>query len=275
MKYLLSNSGKHAGATVAVAVLGAFAPIALGSDNVTVVRHLSVRTFVLRAQPSSRTVLPGSVARYRIAIRRTSFRGPVALWVGSGLPAFAYARFAPSTTRRSITTLIVATSARSRPGRYRLRLKATSAGTSRGVAVTLTIAGNHGRGAAGPIPSAPFTIAGDASNLELGVAHALDLSVTNPNPVPLVLGSLIVGGQTVDAPRATASLPCTLADFSVQQFSGPYPVIVPAASTSTLSSLGIPSAQWPQVAIIARPVDQDGCKSATLTLTYSGNATLG
>jgi hypothetical protein len=276
MMHLLSSKGRPAGATVAVALLGTFVAIVLGSDNMRLVRDSPPRTFALGAEPWSRTIAPGSATRYRITIRRTRFRGrAVALWEGGGLPPHAYARFLPLTTRRSSATLIVTTSPRTRPGRYRLRLQATSGSTSRGIAVTLTIVGSRGRGVAKPTPSAPFRIGGNANNLELGVTQPLDLSLTNPNSVPLSVGSLIASAKSVDAPRATPSLPCTLADFSLQQFSGPYPVILPASSTRTLSALGLPSAEWPQLAILARPINQDGCQGATLNLSYSGNATLG
>jgi hypothetical protein len=81
--------------------------------------------------------------------------------------------------------------------------------------------------------------------------------------------------QCVSAPNATPSLPCTLADFVLQQLSGRYPLTVPAASTTSLAALGLPSTEWPQVAIIDRTTDQDGCRGATVTLGYAAAAMLG
>ena len=61
----------------------------------------------------------------------------------------------------------------------------------------------------------------------------------------------------------------------MQQYSGTFPLTVPASSTRSLAQLGVQPAFWPQVSIINRPTDQDGCQGATVTLAYSGSATLG
>jgi hypothetical protein len=78
--------------------------------------------------------------------------------------------------------------------------------------------------------------------------------------------------SNVTAPGQDAAHPCTAEDFSVQQFSGPYGFQLPESSNNTLASLGIPESQWPRVAMVDRPVNQDGCKGASLTLDFAGSA---
>ena len=107
------------------------------------------------------------------------------------------------------------------------------------------------------------------------MAQALNLAITNPNHLRLSVRSLTVSVQGVSAPNATRSLPCACADFLVIQFSGRYLLIVPAANARTLVALGVPSREWPQVAILDRPLDQDGCQGASVTLFYAGTARLG
>lgn len=220
--------------------------------------------------PASRRIAPRSRARYTVGIRRRRWRGTVRLWIGQGLPAGAYARFVPATTRRSGSMLIVITSAHTPPGTYRLRLRAAGRSRSAMRIVTMRITGH---GSVGPVSSAPFAIAGDAGVLEPGVSQPLDLSLTNPNKAPLAVYNLAVSIASVNAPNASPALPCTLADFSVQQFTGAYPLVVPGSSTRTLSALGVPSAHWPQIAIVDSPSDQDGCLGAYLRLSYGGSAT--
>ena len=55
------------------------------------------------------------------------------------------------------------------------------------------------------------------------------------------------------SPQATPALPCTISDFSVQQYSGLLPLVVAAQSTVSLSELGVPQAEWPEVTMIDRP----------------------
>ena len=81
-------------------------------------------------------------------------------------------------------------------------------------------------------------------------------------------GSVAVDGVTRSA--EAGNLPCTAADFTVTQYSGPYPLAVPPG-TSSLSGLGVPAAAWPQVGMLDTSANQDGCKGATLQLSYSGS----
>jgi hypothetical protein len=122
-----------------------------------------------------------------------------------------------------------------------------------------------------PPERATFSISGRTTRmLSPGVSAPLDLSLTNDHGSALTVGQLVVRVAAVLAPAADAAHPCTLADFAVTQFGGAYGFLVRASTTSTLSALGIPAALFPRVAMINRPLNQDGCKHATLTLAYSG-----
>jgi hypothetical protein len=119
-----------------------------------------------------------------------------------------------------------------------------------------------------------FTISGStpAGMLRPGVAVPVDLTLTNPNDSSLQISRLLVTVAIIQAPRSDPSHPCSAADFGVVQFSGPGNVKLAASSSRSLSSLGIPQGQWPQVTMANRPVNQDGCKDASLTLGFTGVA---
>ncbi len=193
-----------------------------------------------------------------------------------GLPPGASARFSPHVITKSSSTLTIHTITGTASGTYRVRLRARRGRVQRTTVVTLTIGGDGGTGSTTAVALPNYQLTGTAVDpLWPGIPGAIDLTVTNPNPLPLSFTNLTVSITAITAPRATPLLPCSSADFSVQQYSGPYPVVVPASSTASLQELGIPTAAWPQAAIIDLPTDQDGCQGASLTLAYSGQATLG
>ena len=118
--------------------------------------------------------------------------------------------------------------------------------------------------------STSFTISGDAAaHIAPGVQAALDLVVTNPQGVPVSVEALHVSVQAVSAPNVDGSHPCAARDFALEQASSGLVVTVPANSTSSLSSLGVPAGSQPQVGMVNRTVDQGGCKGASLTLAYT------
>jgi hypothetical protein len=259
--------------------------LSVGADagySASPARHLSTkRGFSLRAAPATAVVHAGSAVRYRITIRRHDFAGRVTLRISPRPPSGATARFSPARTRRSSSTLTILTRTQMAPGRYRIHLRARSGKLARSSWLTLTIAATPssstsfgtGRGTVG---LAPFAIAGNvAGPLEPGALRPIDLQITNPNAFPLVVKDLRASVQALSAPAATASFPCTLSDFSVQPFSGPLPLTVPASSTRSLADLGVPAAQWPQISLLDLQTNQDGCRAASVTLAYSGTATAG
>lgn len=233
-------------AHAAVRAKGANAPVAGLSVAVT---------------PPTQTIYAGGVARYRIRPRAVA--RDLRAQVVSGVPPHARANL----TRRGSSAawmLEVTTSSQDTPrGAYLIRVRIRHGHRSRALLLRLNVVSP---------PSVPFVISGEAGMLQLGADQPIDLALSNPNPRPIAVDDLTVTVQGVSAPRASPWLPCTLDDFSVSQFSGGYPLIVPPDRTVALSGLGVPSSDWPQVRIRDRMVDQDGCQGATVSLSYRGTA---
>lgn len=232
------------------------------------VNYKMTTAFSVAATPDSVTVAPGATAVYTLQLTRNNFSGPVSFSLLGGLPAGATASFAPNPVTGSSTTLQVATTA------------ATPTGTS-----SLYLVGS-GKDAAGKTHYAyanvklvldstikTFALAGNVpGTLSPGTSAGLDLQITNPNNKPLSLTniSVAVSGVTRSADALARNLPCAPADYAVTQYSGPYPLAAPTGTTS-LSGLGVAAAALPQVAMLDTSANQDGCKGATLQLTYSGS----
>jgi hypothetical protein len=118
-----------------------------------------------------------------------------------------------------------------------------------------------------------FTISGNLDvPLSPGTGGPLDLTLTNPYGEYMVVTGLLTAVTAVDAPEAGGARPCSAEDFAVDQFDGQYPIGVPAASTKSLSELGVPGTHMPALRMLNTALNQDGCKNATLTLTYTGTA---
>jgi hypothetical protein len=271
-------------------VIAALAAFSAGPDAGLAATHHVKPGFSLRVAQASVAVSVGSTATYKLSIRRTHFTGKVTLKIATKLPSGSTARFSANRTRRASSTLTVRTSGRTAPGSYRLQLSAKGGKLTKSSSLTLTVAKAQASGPANggtvtggtlngstlSIQPPSFTIAGSVDGpLEPGTPRPLNLQITNPNPRPLIVSGLSTSIRTVNAPAATAALPCTLSGFSAQQFSGRLPLTVPASSTRTLAQLGVPAAQWPQISIVNLPTNQDGCKGASLALAYAGAATLG
>ena len=123
--------------------------------------------------------------------------------------------------------------------------------------------------------STSFSIAGRAAEpISPGVLVPLDLEFTNSHDSPMSVTDLTVSVQRVSAPQADDFHPCAVGDFAVEQASRSLEINVPAGAPHTLTSLGLPRAEWPQVAMLNRSVNQDGCKGASLTLDYTASGTL-
>jgi hypothetical protein len=110
-----------------------------------------------------------------------------------------------------------------------------------------------------------YTLAGDATSVVIpGTSAAVDLRITNPNPVPI---TVIATTITITTPSGA----CGPGNFRVTN--GPtHPVTVAAGSTATLSELGVPESDWPTVTMVDTGIDQDACQNAQLTLHYQGEA---
>jgi hypothetical protein len=100
-----------------------------------------------------------------------------------------------------------------------------------------------------------------------GVSSPIRLGFTNPNKHPVRIRQVRVTVTRVTAPFADAAHPCGAADFEVRQLRRGV-LRIPAKRFTDLAGLGVPVSGWPQVVMRNRPVNQDGCKGAQLTLKY-------
>jgi hypothetical protein len=279
MKTVLNTASKIATRAMPATAVVAVAALSLGAY--TGYAHNSARrrhrpSFKVTATPAKDTITAGSTAGYRLFIHRHRFPWGIRFTLSRTLPRGARVHFTVRRTFKSRSTLTVRTRAWTPPGVYHLTLRARHGKLVKRMTLTLTVAGSSPGGGTAPIDIPQFSIAGNATApLQPGVPEGINLQISNPNTAPIVISSLTASVRSVGAPDATPSLPCTLSDFSMQQYSGPLPLTVPASSTMSLAQLGASSAQWPQVSIINRPTDQDGCQGATVTLAYSAGATLG
>ena len=116
-----------------------------------------------------------------------------------------------------------------------------------------------------------FTIAGSVTRpMTLGVWSPLDLSLTNTEDVEILVSTLHVTVGAVSAPQADAAHPCGVDDFAVRQPADSLDLSLGAGERATLSTLHLPASDWPQVRLLDRSSNQDGCKGSTLTLDYAG-----
>jgi hypothetical protein len=122
----------------------------------------------------------------------------------------------------------------------------------------------------------PFGITGDVGGLvQPGDTAPLDLTLSNPNDRPIRVTSLSVAIATVTAPRATVANPCGVSDFLVAQLVGAASFTIPAHSSRTLATLGVAASNMPSLSMTNSADNQDGCKGATVRLSYGGTAVWG
>lgn len=225
--------------------------------------------FSVAATPDSVTIPPGATAVYTLQLTRTNFPGAVSFSVLGGLPAGATATFSPNPVTGNSTDLQVATTAASANGSYNLYLVGTgkdSAGKAQYAYANVQLILDS--------TIKQFTVSGNVpGTLSPGASAALDLQISNPNNKSLSLTNLsvAVAGVTRSAGAVAKNLACTAADFIVTQYSGPYPITVPPSTSSSLSTLRVAQSAWPRVGMLDSSKNQDGCKGATLQLTYSGS----
>jgi Bacterial Ig-like domain len=113
-----------------------------------------------------------------------------------------------------------------------------------------------------------FSISGNASALLYPGAPArpIALTLTNPNPVAIYVTSVQVA---VTASTVAACSPATNLALTQSSASSAAPVRVPAGGSVTLPAQG---ATAPTIRMVNLPVNQDACKNARFTLSYSGSA---
>jgi hypothetical protein len=120
-----------------------------------------------------------------------------------------------------------------------------------------------------------FRIGGDSVKpLAPGSSAPINVTFTNLRGSTLVVERLRVRVRAVSAPNADADHPCSRADFNVRQVPAGFSVRVGPNATRSLQGLDVPVASWPRVRMVNRPVNQDGCKGASLSLSYGGSGSL-
>ena len=251
--------------SVALVLGGVLVAGTAGAAGAFAASQATASSVSLGITPGSLSVSAGDQGVYDVAIKRKSFTGSVALSV-TGLPAGATGAFASAPTTGDTSKLTVTTTPGTALGTFTFVVTSTSSlGTSTANA-KLTV------GQAVQSPKS-FTIGGNlTTGLAPGSAVPLDLILTNPNNQAISVTNLNVTVAVATKPNATTAKPCTAADFAVTQMAaGSYPVPVPANSTRTLSQ-SLASSAWPQARMLDTSANQDGCKGATLTLTYTGTA---
>jgi hypothetical protein len=114
-----------------------------------------------------------------------------------------------------------------------------------------------------------FSISPQLSNLGAlypgAPAQALPVTVTNPNPVPILVTSLDVRA-TADPAGCTSGENLLLSGAGVSVSN---PLTVPANGTASLPAPGIAA---PTIFLRDLPVSQDACQRAQFPLSFSGSA---
>lgn len=120
-----------------------------------------------------------------------------------------------------------------------------------------------------PTSGVPFRISGSVSDLTIGIPQFVRVTVTNPNPVTIFVSAL-----RVEVAPDSASSSCSAADniqLDQSNVSVTNTLTVPANSSVVLPASGVSA---PRIKLIDLPtVNQEACKGASFTLTYSGTAT--
>jgi hypothetical protein len=269
-----SGTSNLAVATSSSATVGSFTFTVTGSSGKvsgSVTAGLTVNypissSLAMTATPSSVSMNPGATAVYTAQLTRTNLAGPVTFGLVGGLPSGATASYSPNPTTGNSSTLQITTSSSTPTGTYSLNLVASgqdAGGATRyayaNVSMEITSKGKD------------FTISGNVSGLLApGVSQPLNLTLVNPNNQTLSITNLTVTVQSVAKKAGAPAGPCSTADYAVTQYSGPYPLSVPANGSASLSGLQVAQAKWPQVRMLDSATNQDGCKGASVTLSYSG-----
>ena len=107
------------------------------------------------------------------------------------------------------------------------------------------------------------------SLLRPGGSSRINLGFANRGSKAATLRHVRVTITGITAPQADAVHPCSRADFRVRPMRAAV-LVLPGDSFTNLVRLGVPFSQWPHLTMINRPVNQDGCKGARLTLGYVG-----
>jgi len=137
--------------------------------------------------------------------------------------------------------------------------------------------GSSGGGGGGGTVGVPYTMSGSVGTplRPGGAAAAIDVGFSSTNAGNggtgvdgVRVSSLVVGIVSVTGGSNVPNV-CTAADFAVTQFTGAYPFYVPLGASS-LSSLRFAPGSWPKIRMKETGQNQNGCKGATLHLSFTG-----
>jgi hypothetical protein len=120
---------------------------------------------------------------------------------------------------------------------------------------------------------ASFRIAGNVTGLAPGVTQPVELTLTNPNDVPITVTSvtITIGDGTTKNGQPNPGCSGTTNLVLVHSLVGS--VTVPANTTASLTDLSVATSRWPALQMPDLPVNQDACKDTSFSLTYAGAAT--
>jgi hypothetical protein len=225
--------------------------------SITVIIVISLPTgFTMHLSPPVQTVQDGSSTDYALSIHRGLLTGPISLKL-SGVPQFATGTIKPSfTLLGSSATVHVDVGINVVPGVYKLTVSGSALLAAASASAYLIVT---------PQVFPNFPISGNLDrNLAPGVTGLLNLALTNPFSSAMSVTAL---GVTV---AGTTHPGCAASNFAPTQYTGSFPLVVPANSTRTLQQLGVPSSAWPKLTLLNLPVNQDVCQNAQVTLQYSG-----
>lgn len=105
-------------------------------------------------------------------------------------------------------------------------------------------------------------------SLRPGRTSPLNMSFTNEDSKSVAVDHLTVTISSLSAPSASATRSCSMADFFVTQVPPSFSVLLRPSASVNLLGLGTAQSSWPAVGMVDSASNQDGCKGATLTLTY-------
>jgi hypothetical protein len=115
-----------------------------------------------------------------------------------------------------------------------------------------------------------FRVGGNlASPLYPGISQPLNLTFTNPNPMPITIARGDISARNITISPSTPG--CASSNFAVAQgLIGAVTIPPGQAMPMSLSALGVPRAHWPVIKMLDTSTNQDACQDAKLTLTYTG-----
>lgn len=215
----------------------------------------------LVAQRTRITVQPGGSARFDITAT-APLGGAAAVQLRSGETTDGIRTRVEEASEPLYWRVTVSTSADTPVGVRRVALVGRRAGDVARLTLTVTVMNYR---------SNRFSIVGSVTApLAPGQRTPIAMMLGNMHADDLRIDRLRARVTSVTAPQATRAHPCGLRDFRARGLRSARRSVVPQQSRRSLGELGYAVSEWPSVELVDRPVNQDGCKGATVTLAYRG-----